>query len=134
MRLRLLVLLFGGVLLIGCSGNRTTPEPTNMAEQAEHAVLVYLKLSDDEFGEYEEREAAYEVEEALDAAVASGDAGEYDGHEFGGGYATLYLYGPDADRLAATVLDVLREREVPPGSFVVKRYGEPGEQEERIDL
>lgn len=61
-------------------------------------VITHLPLSDDEFGTEEERESVYELEDRLEGAAAA-VGGDHDGHEFGGGEAVLYTYGPDADRL-----------------------------------
>ena len=103
-------------------------------EKSEQALLVYLKLSDDEFGDFEEREAIFALEDRLIAAIASKSAGEYDGHEFGEGFGTLYMYGSTVDRLTQTALPILREYPSHPGSYLKKRYGGPGSREERIDL
>ncbi len=58
--------------------------------------------------------------------------GAYDTNEFERGYLRLYMYGPDANRLAEVVAPVLGE--APPGSYIVKRYGPPGADLERVDL
>jgi hypothetical protein len=65
-----------------------------------------LKLSDDEFGDGAERMAAYEVEDHLIDAI-SPSLGEVDGHEFGGGFATIFVYGPSADAMAALILPIV---------------------------
>ncbi len=103
-------------------------------EKSEQALLVYLKLSDDEFGEFEEREAIFALEDRLIEAIATASGCEYDGHEFGDGYGTLYLYGSNVDQLFQTVLPILREYSSLPGSYIKKRFGAPGSSEERIDL
>lgn len=105
-----------------------------MSDQSEHAVLIQINLDGDEFGTPEEQETVYQIEEALEDAAEASGAGEYDGHEFGEGQATIYMYGPDADRLAATALGVLRGFDLPKGSTMTKRYGEPGEREEQVAL
>ena len=105
-----------------------------MATNTEEAVLIFLKLSDDGFGEYEEREAIFDLEEKVEAAVKENNAGEYDGHEFGDGWGKLYVYGADARRLADIVLPVVRESAPRSGSYVVRRFGAPGAREERVEL
>ena len=63
--------------------------------------------------------------------------GEFDGDEFGGGECTLYMYGPDADRLFGAVEEELRSSEHAGGGFAVKRYGaagDPSAREIRVDL
>ncbi len=91
-----------------------------------------MKLSDDGFGEYEEREAIFDLEERVEGVVQTAGAGEYDGHEFGGGWGKLYLYGPDARRLADVVLPVIRDSVPREGSYLVRRFGGPGAREERV--
>ena len=103
-------------------------------EQPEHAVLVYLKLSDDEHGITEEREKIFTLEKTLTKAVERNQAGEFDGNEFGEGFCTLYLYGPDAEKLFQAAFPVLQEFDALHGSYVVKRYGKPGARQERIEL
>lgn len=104
------------------------------AERTKQALLVYLKLSDDEFGDFDEREAIFALEDRLIEAIASKAASEYDGHEFGEGFGTLYMYAPNVDHLFDTVMATLREYGSRAGSYVVKRYGGPGSSQERIDL
>src|SRR5688572_21792469 len=104
----------------------------NKVNRIDEAVLIFLKLSDDGFGEYEEREAIFDLEDKLEAAVKQHNAGEYDGHEFGEGWGTLYLYGPDAGRLAEVVLPLVRDAAPRDGSYIVRRFGAPGAREERV--
>ena len=118
--------------------NKQLPAKKNMPEQEqpkiEHAVIVYLKSSDDEFGEHTEREALYALEDKLEPLVNSSGAGEFDGHEFGGGFGTLYMYGTNADRLFDVVIQAIRDTKPQKGSYVIKRYGDVGAKEERIEL
>lgn len=100
----------------------------------EHAVLVFLKLADDTFGTPDERMAAYDLEDRLESAINQSGAGEYDGHDFGRGFAILYMYGPDADSLLAVVLPIVQTFPVRSGSYIVKQYGPPGSREERVAL
>jgi hypothetical protein len=79
-----------------------------MSEGSEQAVIVYLKLSNEEFGECREREAAYGVEDELREALVEAGVGTCDGHEFGGGYTTLFMYGPSADGIADAAVPVVR--------------------------
>lgn len=98
------------------------------------AVIVRLRLSDDEFGEWEEREAAYAVEDRLIEAFEACDAGSVDGHEFGAGFATIYVYGPSADRMAAIVLATVTGAQHRAGSVLIKRFGPPGAREQSVPL
>ena len=103
-------------------------------QNSEQALLVYLKLSDDEFGDFEEREALFRLEDEIEPKVLSSGAGEHDGHEFGGGFGTLYMYGPDADKLFDVVIGSVRNHPARDGSYIVKRYGDVGAREERVNL
>lgn len=98
----------------------------------EHAVIVHLKLSDDRFGTEEERATVRVLEDALAAAIEKANAGEFDGHEFGGGEAVLYAYGPHAGDLFAAMEPALRDSSIRPAHAIV-RYGSAADQECRED-
>ncbi|MHC4745531.1 MAG: hypothetical protein ACYS8Z_26755 [Planctomycetota bacterium] len=105
------------------------------SKQPEHAFIVQLKLSNDDFGTEEERNTIHNLSDKLSAAIDSAGVGEFDGDEFGGGTCTLYMYGPDADALFATVDPVLRSSTLSKGATAVKRYGEatdPDAKEEKV--
>lgn len=101
-----------------------------------HLVVTYLVLSGGQFGEVDEREAVFALEGRIADAVAE-IGGEHDGNEFGGGGASLYTYGPDADALLTAIQGALRGFDVRPGSYALKRYGSSGPPdvpEERVEL
>lgn len=101
----------------------------------EHALLLSIRLGNDEFGEPGEVEAMHELQDELSAAIARAKAGELDGDELGAGVCTIYMYGPDADRLWNAVAPVLEKHTFRHGSEAVKRFGAPGEaREEKINL
>jgi hypothetical protein len=103
----------------------------------EHAVIVHLTLSAPGFGESEEREAIHRLTDRLDAAISAAGAGEFDGDEFGAGTCTLFMYGPDADRLFAAVEPDLRASSLTKGGYAVKRYGaaaNPQAREVRVEF
>lgn len=102
--------------------------------QRQQAVVIHLKLSDNECGSFAERETAFTLEDRLEAAVTGSAIGEYDGHEFGEGWCRFYIYGDDANVMADAVLPVVRSFSSPNGSFVVKRFGPPGAPQEEIPL
>lgn len=102
------------------------------AASPEHAVIAYLPFSEDEFGSSADREEVFALEDRLiEAAAALG--GEHDGHEFGGGEAVLYTYGPDADELFEAVRRCLQGFPVRAGAFALKRYGRFGDPTARQD-
>jgi hypothetical protein len=100
----------------------------------EHCVLAKFKLRSPGFGDREERDAIHELTGKLAAAINDAAAGEFDGDEFGGGECTLFMYGPDADRLFAAVYPPLSSWSPLKGGIVVKRYGPPGSSEQHIAL
>lgn len=111
---------------------RKSPRPVSV----EHAVIVHFNVSGDEFGEVQEREAIFALEEALIQAIDQAGVGEFDGNEFGGGQAVLYAYGPDADDLFAAMEPHVRAFSARP-AWCILRYGEatvPNAEERRIDL
>ena len=103
----------------------------------EHAVIVSLVLSNEEFGEAAERDAIHALTDRMDAAIRAAGAGEFDGDEFGDGSCTLYMYGPDADRLFAAVEPLLRGSSLVTGGHAIKRYGpaaDPQARQVRVDF
>ena len=90
----------------------------------DHAVIAHLLLSDRNFGTEAEREAIFALEDRLTYAIERARAGELDGNEFGGGECTLYMYGPDADRLYNAIVPVLQMNPLARGGYAIKRYGD----------
>ena len=134
---RLNVLLIAvGLTISGC--NRTVPNNSSKVEpMAEHAVVVYLKLSDGGFGSTEEHDQIHELSDQLEAAIESNHAGEFDGDEFGDGQCALFMYGPDADALFGAIESILRDSPLNSGGHAIKRYGEASDadaKEVRVDF
>lgn len=100
----------------------------------EEAVLIYIKLSDSEFGTWDDREKCYAFEDALIEEFSKQDIGEIDGHEFGEGYCVLYIYGNSADHIYNSISPILSEANLSPGSYVIIRFGGPGALEKRVKL
>lgn len=71
-----------------------------------------------------------EMERELEAALAKAGAGEHDGDEMAvdPDDGTLYLYGPDADRLFAAIRPVLDATPFMRGATVRLRYGPPADE------
>lgn len=93
----------------------------------EQAVTVHLQLDSLLFGSPRERESIQILEERLERAIAAAEAGEFDGDEFVDRECVLHAYGPDADRLFATIEPVLRTAPLMSGGYAIKRYGAPGD-------
>lgn len=112
------------------------PMADEQVTDGEHAVIVHLTLSSS-FGDDPERRKVWELEDRLTKIIEKAHVGEYDGNEFGGGEAVLYMYGPNADSLFATVEPLIRSLQPLTGSFAIKRYGgadDSNAREERIEL
>ncbi|MFF7528427.1 hypothetical protein ACFZB2_04850 [Streptomyces bobili] len=109
-----------------------TPFDLREAETAEEAVIARYRLSDDHYGSRAEREAIFDAERSMAAAVEEAGVGEVDGNEFGGGEAVLYAYGADAEALFKVMESALRRLPFRP-AHVVLRQG-PRETESRVDL
>jgi hypothetical protein len=104
------------------------------SDDLEQAVLVYLRLSNDEFGSAEDRAAAHALEDELTYAVESAGLGEFDGVEFGMGEVVFFIYGWDADKIFALIEPVLRNSPLARGGYAIKRYGGPDSAEIRVNL
>ncbi|WP_037678411.1 hypothetical protein [Streptomyces griseus] len=102
------------------------------AEALEEAVIAHYRLSGDEYGSHAEREAIFDAERAMAAAVEDARVGEVDGNELGGGEAVLYAYGADAEALFKVMEPMLRGLPLRP-AHVVLRQGRQ-EMETRLDL
>ncbi len=127
-RLAAVLIIAASLFLTGCGDDN---DDADLADQAgavaTHAVLVHLASLDDTTG-------LFELEDQLIEAIDQASAGEFDGNEVGPEGATLYMYGPDADQLWSAVEPVLQRTDLGEGAFAVRRYGEPGVREERVDL
>jgi len=102
----------------------------------EHALLIRISISDN-FGSDLERERVIALEDELIESVSAARLGEVDGHEFGGGEAVLFIYGPNADALFSAVEPLLRKSEIAKGAEITRRYGraeDPSAREVRTNL
>jgi hypothetical protein len=98
-----------------------------------HAVLVHLDgqgLSDHVFRDGD----LSTLEDQLLRVVEDCAVGELDGNELDPAKTTLYMYGPDADRLFAAVEPTLRGHPLCRNARVVIRYGAPGASERELRL
>ena len=85
-------------------------------------VLADLHSSLDlELGTPEDDVLVDEVESTV-CSVLSNELGAWDGHEFGAGWATIFLYGRSADALFECVAPALLKREMRTGSVAVNQY------------
>jgi hypothetical protein len=80
-------------------------------------------LSNKKFGSSADVEDCQALERALEKDILSAHAGEMDGNEIGEGECTLFMYGPNADKLFDVVAGRLRASRLAKGGWVEKRYG-----------
>ena len=93
-----------------------------------------MRLSNDNFGNETEDRTLGELEVQIERQLNHTDVGEWDGHETGGGYHKIFLYGPCAEKLSDAVLPLVLRYPALPGSYMVKRFGELGSDEQYIWL
>ncbi len=102
-------------------------------QNAEHAVILRIQLAEDLPAEAEQTRL-FGIQDELAAAIESAGVGEFDGDEWGDGQCTVYMYGPDADRLWDAIAPLLERHPFARGSSAVRRYGPPGAREDRVSL
>ena len=99
----------------------------------EHAVIVHFEYGQDDLDDL------HETEERLRRAVDEAAAGEHDGHEIAvdGSHGVLYLYGPDADVLFATIKPIVLSAPCLKNPRAILRYGradDPHARESSVDF
>lgn len=100
-------------------GQKSTTPPS------EQAVLVHLDCRRLPEHIYEQYDLAT-IEDRLIKVIKREQLGEFDGNETGPDEATLYMYGPDAERLFAGIESILRDYPLCHGARVEIRRGAPG--------
>ena len=100
---------------------------------ARQCVLVHLdgtSLADDVYRQWDVMTLSGQLEEVLGRQKL----GEYDGDEQGPTETTLFMYGPDAERLFNRIEPVLRVYPLCQNARVVIRRGPPGAPERELRL
>jgi len=120
--------LLCAVSVVGCAEEKSssspataTPSQSQYSSSPEHSVIV------DFYYGSRDLQRLFDLEDELDRAITSAGVGEYDGNEIAvdGGDASLYMYGPDADRLFAVVRPILETTDFTRGARAHLRYGPP---------
>jgi len=93
--------------------------------RSEQAVIVHVDSTGLPEHVYEQYDLAT-IEDRLIKVIKEDQLGEFDGNEVGRDEATLYMYGPDAERLFAGIESTLREYPLCQGARVEIRRGAPG--------
>lgn len=110
--------------------------PSVSSQINNHCVLLYV-VGDDPLTDAQGKELDIStVEDMLIKAIDDARSGEFDGNEFdlSKNAVTLYIYGPDADRLFESIRPALRLVKWPKETYAIKRYGEPGTRQVQIKL
>jgi hypothetical protein len=97
------------------------------------AVLVYLDGTGLPDHIYQECDTST-IEDRLIEVIGREKLGEFDGNEVGLKETTLFMYGPDAERLFAGIENTLRGYPLCQGARVVIRRGGPGSPQREIKL
>lgn len=111
------------------------PPPDAPDSDAEHALLLHIALSDDNFGTEKERDACFALEDLIEQHLETTGVGELDGNGFGNGECVIFIYGENADQLWTAAKQAVGPRGFPRGTYAIKRYGpaRDGVREVRID-
>src|SRR5262249_36817510 len=89
----------------------------------EHAVIAHFDYTADTL------DPLYDLGERLDAAIVSSGVGEFDGNEMAVNLrdGSLYMYGPDAEKLFAAVRPLLADAKCLTNVRVTLRFGPPAD-------
>ena len=89
---------------------------------AEQGVLVFFAYGSPDLS------SLFNLADRVEKIISAAGVGEYDGHEIAvdGSNGVLYMYGPDADALFATVRPTLESASFLKGAQVRLQYGPPG--------
>ncbi|MFG2819237.1 hypothetical protein ACGFX4_07385 [Kitasatospora sp. NPDC048365] len=111
-------------------------DPVDVETCGENAVVARFRLAPAGFGDPSQRATVRETGTLLAELIEQAGVGEFDGHEFGGGEAVLYAYGPDAAALFAVMAPVLRGLPFRPARVVLRHgpAGDPAAIEQHVDL
>ena len=115
-------------------GKRSSAEKSVVQpEEPQQAVLVHLDGTGLPDHIYQECDLAT-IEDQLIEVIARNKLGEFDGNEVGPSETTLFMYGPDAERLFAGIEPILRGYPLCQGARVEIRHGGPGAQTREVRL
>jgi hypothetical protein len=107
-----------------------------MSAAVKQAVIARFALTGEDYGTEAERQAVYDLQGRLRAAIEEAAVGEFDGNLFGGGEVELYAFGPDAKALYEVMKRHLVAFPSRPGSvtLIFGALDDPGVRSEDIDL
>jgi hypothetical protein len=136
MRLSHMATMIFAFLIFGAAGcSRASDLGRATTAQAGQAVIIHLDSAAAPGGKLTPAVLA-DLEENLGAIINRLGLGEFDGDEIAvdGSAATLYMYGPEADRLFSGIESTLRASQLSRKARVELRYGAPGSKIREIRL
>lgn len=98
----------------------------------DQAILICINLSDSEMETLDAIERIQEGESRMRELIEEKNLGELDGHEYGPGEYTIYIYGKDADAMFKELFPFLASWDCIQGGYAIKRYGPPGAKMDKI--
>lgn len=108
-------------------------QPVAIPSPAEQAVLIHLNgtdLAQDVYDNYD----TSTLEDLLIDALQSSSLGEFDGNEVGPETTTLYLYGPDAEKIFTRIEPILRDYPLCEHAEIIIRKGPNGSPQRTVTL
>jgi hypothetical protein len=100
---------------------------------SDQAVIIKLNGKDLPDSVYENYDLSA-LESQIISAIEGTGLGEYDGNEMGPGGASLYLYGPKAEKLYERVESILKAHPLCRSAQITIRQGPPGATQRQITL
>ena len=103
--------------------SRLFGKKTQDSSSGDHAVIVHFDYGSTDLA------PLFALQGQLEQTINDAGVGEFDGNEIAvdGSDGSLYMYGPDADRLFATVRPVLERSTAIRNAVATVRYGPPGD-------
>ena len=97
---------------------------------SEHAVIVHFDHGSKDL------QPLFALEDQLEQAINNAGVGELDGNEVAadGSDGSLYMYGPDADRLFEAVRPILERSTAIRNAIATIRYGPPEESVRSVQV
>ena len=96
-------------------------KPNGDASKHDQALVVHLRLSNNDASTHKDREHLFKLEDRLIDELDKRGAGEYDGNEIGGGEFTRYMHGSSATQLCEVVSPIVKALPPPRESYLIKR-------------
>ena len=91
-------------------------------EEQQQLLLICIKLSDYDMGLEEEEEYVWDLEKKLIAKTNNCAFAHYDGHEWGGGFAKIFIYSSDVNKLYQHLYKTLKKFKFTQKSEIVLQY------------